>query len=70
MLVDDPFFKIIEDLTKDKDELKAFLLKESSIEYDFTKHYQHAVTGDDKVNGRSNVSDANVAEVQMQAEAA
>ena len=70
VLGEDPLFKVIEDLTKDKGDLKAFLLKESSIEYDFTKPYQHAGMSDEKVNGKSNVSDANVAEVQMQAEAA
>ncbi|KAK5135622.1 hypothetical protein LTR08_005102 [Meristemomyces frigidus] len=39
VLQTDPFFGIIQDLNKDKDKLKEFLMKTSSIEYDFTQHY-------------------------------
>ncbi|EXL96315.1 hypothetical protein NOF04DRAFT_9605 [Fusarium oxysporum II5] len=39
VLETDKFFGILKDLQKDEDDMKAFLLKVSSIEYDFTKHY-------------------------------
>ncbi|KAK5110675.1 hypothetical protein LTR85_000757 [Meristemomyces frigidus] len=35
----DKFFGVIRDLNKNKAALKSFLMKESSIEYDFTQHY-------------------------------
>ncbi|KAJ9418030.1 hypothetical protein QL093DRAFT_2041214 [Fusarium oxysporum] len=40
VLETDKFFGILKDLQKDKRDMKAFLLKVSSIEYDFTKHYK------------------------------
>ena len=39
VLETDKFFGIIKELNKDEEALKKFLLKESSIEYDFTKHF-------------------------------
>ena len=39
VLDDDKFFGIIKELNKDKQALREFLLKYSSIEYDFTQHY-------------------------------
>lgn len=44
VLYEDKFFGIIKELIKDKAQLKEFLLKTSSIEYDFTKHYNDAST--------------------------
>ncbi|EME40065.1 hypothetical protein DOTSEDRAFT_91355 [Dothistroma septosporum NZE10] len=38
----DKFFGVIKDLNKDKQALKEFLMKVSSIEYDFTQHYNEA----------------------------
>lgn len=49
----DPFFQIIKELNKDKEELKKFLLKWSSIEYDFTQHYHNERAG---MNGYANGS--------------
>lgn len=49
----DPFFQIIKELNKDKEELKKFLLKWSSIEYDFTQHYHNERVG---MNGYANGS--------------
>lgn len=43
----DKFFGIIKELNKDKEALKEFLLKKSSIEYDFTEHF-------DTVSGSNN----------------
>ncbi|KAJ3539131.1 hypothetical protein NM208_g5614 [Fusarium decemcellulare] len=40
ILETDKFFGLLKDLQKDEDEMKKFLLKVSSIEYDFTQHYQ------------------------------
>ncbi|KAK5144331.1 hypothetical protein LTR32_003730 [Rachicladosporium monterosium] len=54
----DPFFKIVKELNKDPEEMKKFLMKVSSIEYDFTQHYDqrpaatHATSN--AVNGTSN----------------
>lgn len=51
VLEDDKFFQIITELNKDKRLLKEFLLKESSIEYDFTRHYDTGVESNEGVNG-------------------
>ncbi|CAK4001569.1 hypothetical protein D0859_16434 [Lecanosticta acicola] len=44
----DKFFATLKDVTKDKKTLKEFLLKTSSIEYDFTQFYDKVTT---KTNG-------------------
>ncbi|KAK3725898.1 hypothetical protein LTR37_000046 [Vermiconidia calcicola] len=46
----DKFFGILKELKEDKQALKDFLLKVSSIEYDFTKHYD----AEPQTNGASN----------------
>lgn len=57
VLETDKFFQILKQLNKDdsKQELKAFLMKWSSIEYDFTQHYDQksapASNGVDHSNG-------------------
>ncbi|KAF5596623.1 3-(3-hydroxyphenyl)propionate 2-hydroxylase [Fusarium subglutinans] len=40
ILETDKFFGILKDLQRDNNDMRAFLLKVSSIEYDFTKHYK------------------------------
>ncbi|KAF5002430.1 hypothetical protein FGRMN_442 [Fusarium graminum] len=40
VLETDKFFGILQDLNKDDEAMKEFLLKVSSIEYDFTQHYK------------------------------
>ncbi|KAF5665259.1 allantoate permease [Fusarium circinatum] len=40
VLETDKFFGILKDLQRDNNDMRAFLLKVSSIEYDFTKHYK------------------------------
>ncbi|KAF5002790.1 hypothetical protein FDECE_10535 [Fusarium decemcellulare] len=40
VLETDRFFGLLKDLQKNEDEMKKFLLKVSSIEYDFTQHYR------------------------------
>ncbi|KAK4544755.1 hypothetical protein LTR36_004004 [Oleoguttula mirabilis] len=45
VLETDKFFGIIQDLNKDKATLREFLMKVSSIEYDFTQHYDNASKG-------------------------
>ncbi|KAK4565977.1 hypothetical protein LTR86_003826 [Recurvomyces mirabilis] len=49
----DPFFKIIEELNQDptKQRLKEFLMKTSSIEYDFTQHYTKQAAAVDAKQG-------------------
>ena len=49
----DPFFKIIEELNQDptKQKLKDFLMKTSSIEYDFTQHYTKRPAAVDATQG-------------------
>lgn len=46
----DKFFGVLKDVTSDRQKLKDFLLKISSIEYDFTQHYDK----DPRSNGRTN----------------
>ena len=65
----DKFFGIIRELNKDKQALKDFLLKVSSIEYDFTQHYDKKAETNGGVNGAGhrNGVDAKVADdVQLQ----
>ncbi|KAG5807861.1 hypothetical protein H9Q74_007657 [Fusarium xylarioides] len=45
VLETDKFFGILKDLQQDKNDMRAFLLKVSSIEYDFTKHYKSNQNG-------------------------
>ncbi|RGP67312.1 3-3-hydroxyphenylpropionate 2-hydroxylase [Fusarium sporotrichioides] len=40
VLETDKFFNILKDLQKDENNMRDFLLKVSSIEYDFTQHYK------------------------------
>ena len=49
----DKFFQIVKELNKDesKEALKKFLLKTSSIEYDFTRHYNTTTGKNGVVNG-------------------
>ncbi|KAK5165763.1 uncharacterized protein LTR77_008686 [Saxophila tyrrhenica] len=47
----DKFFGIIKELNKDKAALKEFLLKMSSIEYDFTQHYDKQPQTNGSING-------------------
>lgn len=42
VLETDKFFGILKELNKDPKTMKDFLLKVSSIEYDFTQHYDQA----------------------------
>jgi hypothetical protein len=69
----DPFFGIIKELTKDKEEMKKFLMKVSSIEYDFTQHYDKKPDEHHGMNGVGSgvAKDGNgaEAEVAMHAEA-
>ncbi|KAI6859038.1 hypothetical protein D0864_02103 [Hortaea werneckii] len=52
VLEEDKFFGIIQELNKDRQALKDFLLKISSIEYDFKQHYD--VPTPEKANGTAN----------------
>ncbi|KAF4493295.1 3-(3-Hydroxyphenyl)propionate 2-hydroxylase [Fusarium agapanthi] len=45
VLETDKFFGILKDLQQDSNDMRAFLLKVSSIEYDFTKHYKSNQNG-------------------------
>lgn len=64
----DKFFGILKELNKDKAALREFLLKESSIEYDFTKHYDQATRENGHTNGSRNGGAGDLAaEVQLQA---
>ena len=47
----DKFFDIVKELNKDKQTLKEFLLKWSSIEYDFTQHYDQVAKANGVTNG-------------------
>lgn len=51
VLETDKFFGIVKELNKDREALKEFLMKWSSIEYDFTKHYDKIPTTNGDVNG-------------------
>ncbi|KAF7191659.1 FAD-dependent monooxygenase terC [Pseudocercospora fuligena] len=65
----DKFFGIIQDLNaKGKDALKDFLLKVSSIEYDFTQHYDRKPNGTTKQQA-SNGADGSQVEAMLVAEA-
>ena len=54
VLETDKFFGILKELNKDPKALKEFLLKKSSIEYDFSQHYDQGVT-----NGVGSVGQTN-----------
>ena len=70
VLETDKFFQILKELNQDREALKAFLLKYSSIEYDFTQHYDRDPTANGHTNGtleQTGVSEAAVLDVQLQA---
>ncbi|KAK3115445.1 hypothetical protein LTR53_005197 [Teratosphaeriaceae sp. CCFEE 6253] len=47
----DPFFCIIRELNKNPAEMKKFLMKANSIEYDFTQHYHNPLEDRSTANG-------------------
>ncbi|KAK3069177.1 hypothetical protein LTR53_012685 [Teratosphaeriaceae sp. CCFEE 6253] len=70
----DPFFRLIGELNEDKAEMKKFLMKVSSIEYDFTRHYHKHLEKRSTVDGVAEVLangvDGAAVEVAMHVEAA
>ena len=58
VLETDSFFGILRDLEKDKKKLKEFLLKWSSIEYDFTQHYDKKAGANGEALGGSRAAGA------------
>lgn len=70
VLETDKFFEIIKELNQDKEKLKEFLLKRSSIEYDFTQHYDKVPGTNATANGVSNgargADDTAVNDIQLQ----
>ena len=69
ILETDKFFGILKELNKDKNALREFMLKDSSIEYDFTQHYDRDPGFKKEVNGgveQNGVAVDKAAEVQLQ----